>query len=120
MKKFFLFVLSLLGILFFGLMFIVFCHEIFVKHHYEFKNCFGLFVSVFVTLGGILQMVDVFKQTDNPETETNIDKPKESDDVVVVTEIQGERKIIKNGKVIYSEKLKADELKVFENLKDKN
>lgn len=76
---------------------------------------FALFCCVYFNLG------DDSEETpeENSKTETNIDNPKESE-VVVVTEIQGERKIIKNGKVIYSEKLKADELKVFENLKDKN
>lgn len=59
----------------------------------------------------------MFKQTEKTKTETNTDNPEESE-IVVVTEIHGTKKIIKNGKVIYSEKLKADELQVFEKLKD--
>ena len=64
---------------------------------------------------------------DNPEetpkektkTETlKTDNP-ENDEIITVTEIKGVKKIIKNGKVIYCEELKADELKVFEQLKDK-
>ena len=70
----------------------------------------------FITAGCFYFWDDNSEETAKPET--NIDNPKESE--VVVTEIQVEKKIIKNGKVIYSEKLKADELKVFENLKDKN
>jgi hypothetical protein len=65
-------------------------------------------------------MVDVFKQTDNPETEKlKTDNP-ENDEIITVTEIKGVKKIIKNGKVIYCEELKADELKVFEQLNEKN
>jgi hypothetical protein len=80
----------------------------------------ALFFCGGMTLLSFWAFVSEEKEPEETPTVTNIDKPKESDDVVVVTEIQGERKIIKNGKVIYSEKLKADELKVFENLKDKN
>ena len=65
-------------------------------------------------------MVDEFKQTDNPETEKlKTDNP-ENDEIITVTEIKGVKKIIKNGKVIYCEQLKADELKVFEQLNEKN
>lgn len=116
--KFLKTVLLYFSLLFSVVWFFLSFYIIFVKHHYDWWCWFFLFMSG----GGIFAVIDELKSIETPEekpkTETNIDKPKESDDVVVVTEIQGERKIIKNGKVIYSEKLKADELKVFE--KDKN
>jgi hypothetical protein len=94
MKKFFLFVLSLLGILFFGCYTFMMFFVIFVKHNYDLKCWGALFFFGFVFLGSILQMVDVFKQTDNPETEKlKTDNP-ENDEIITVTEIKGERNII--------------------------
>ena len=120
MKKFLIFVLSLLGFLLFGFITLVFCKEIFVLHNYDLVNWYCLFFYGFLFLSSILQMVEVFKQTDNPETEKlKTDNP-ENDEIITVTEIKGVKKIIKNGKVIYCEQLKADELKVFEQLNEKN
>lgn len=62
------------------------------------------------------------KENNTPKVEEQkVDEPKEDepkeDEIITVTEIKGVKKIIKNGKVIYCEQLKADELKVFEQLK---
>ena len=123
MIKFFMKFLYFCGFLYFGIFFIFFCYLMSVSQNNTSGDWYVLFFYGGMTLLFFWILESEFKPTEKePEetpTVTNIDKPKESDDVVV-TEIQGERKIIKNGKVIYSEKLKADELKVFENLKDKN
>ena len=119
MIKFFVKFLLFCGFLYFGFLFF-YCLR-FGKQN----NPSGYWYALFICGGISVIFFWLFESEgkepeETPKTVTNIDKPKESDDVIVVTEIQGERKIIKNGKVIYSEKLKADELKVFENLKDKN
>lgn len=124
MKKFLEFVGFLFVIFISGLFFLVSFELIFVKHNYDLVNWFFLFAmggfTFFLISGTIAWIVCELKKTDNPETENlKTDNP-ENDEIITVTEIKGVKKIIKNGKVIYCEELKADELKVFENLKDKN
>lgn len=121
MIKFFVKFLLFFGFLFFGFFFIFFCYLMSEKQNNPSGDWYVLFICGGISVIFFWLFESEGKEPEEPpKTVTNIDKPKESDDVIVVTEIQGERKIIKNGKVIYSEKLKADELKVFENLKDKN
>lgn len=103
-----------------GFFFIFLCYVMYVGQNTSSGDWKVLFICGGMTLLFFWGVVSEEKEPEETPTVTNIDKPKESDDVVVVTEIQGERKIIKNGKVIYSEKLKADELQVYEKLKDKN
>ena len=94
MLKFFKFVLSLLGILFFGCFTFMMFLAIFVKHNYDLESWGCLFFFGLLFLGSILLMVDVFKQTDNPETENlKTDNP-EDNEIITVTEIKGERNII--------------------------
>ena len=91
MKKFFEFVGYLVLILIMGFLSCFNGYLIFVKHEYDFINWFCFLVLGVTTLLSFVVLIQDALKT--PKTETNIDKPKESDDVVV-TEIQGERNII--------------------------
>lgn len=117
MLKFLYFVSLLPGILLFGYFTLGMGIVIFYRHNYTIESLLGFFLFGLIFLVGIWQMVEVFKQTDNTETEKLKTDNTENDEIITVTEIKGVKKIIKNGKVIYCEQLKADELKVFEQLK---
>lgn len=94
MLKFFKFVLSLFGILHFGFFTFIILYGIFVKHNYDLVGWGFLFFFGSFFLGSIWLMVDVFKQTDNHETEKlKTDNP-EDNEIITVTEIQGEKNII--------------------------
>jgi pilus assembly protein TadC len=83
---------------------------------FEWKNLFiTIFFLFFTFVFAFLSDEAELRENNTPKE----DEPK-VDEIISVTEIKGVKKIIKNGKVIYCEELKADELKVFENLKDKN
>ena len=119
MKIFFMKFLYFFNFVFFGFFSIVFCFVIFDKHDYDLKNWFFLFFSGGMTLLFFWCFVSEEEPEENPKTENlKTDNP-ENDEIITFTEIKGVKKIIKNGKVIYCEQLKADELKVFEQLKDK-
>lgn len=117
MKKFFMKFLYFCCFLVMGLFTFVMGIEIFDKHNYDFMNWFSLFSCGFGTLLFFWGFVSEEEPEENPKTENlKTDNP-ENDEIITVTEIKGVKKIIKNGKVIYCEELKADELKVFEQLK---
>ena len=94
MKKFFEFVLSLFLFLCSGIFTFMCFYVIFVKHNYDLKVFFALFFFGLLFLLSIWSMYDLFKQTDNPETENlKTDNP-EDNEIITVTEIKGERNII--------------------------
>lgn len=120
MKKFFMKFLYFCGFLVFGFFTFCVCAGIFDKQNFAIVNLVILFLSGGVTL--LFFRLLVYKEEEpeeNPKTENlKTDNP-ENDEIITVTEIKGVKKLIKNGKVIYCEELKADELKVIELLKDK-
>ena len=120
MKKFFMKFLYFCCFLVMGFFTFVFGLLIFDKHDYNLINWFFLFFfSAFTLLCYWLLVYKEEEPEENPKTENlKTDNP-ENDEIITVTEIKGVKKLIKNGKVIYCEELKADELKVFEQLKDK-
>lgn len=78
-----------------------------------------LFLPPFIISGILIELFDK-EEVEVEQEENNTPKVEEPkvDEIISVTEIKGTRKIIKNGKVIFSEELKADELKYFEKFKE--